>query len=158
MNTDRRSGALHRDRSRCIASLLQAAVLFIATPAWAQPPVVIEDAWVRAAPPGATMQAGYLTVRNATGSAVRIVGVESPQFARVEMHESMLHDGVAHMQPVAAIEVPPRGSVSLAPGGLHLMLMEPLQVFADGDKVILTLDFADGWSVEFDATVRREAP
>ena len=134
-------------------------LLALSSPAlMAQAPVTIEDAWVRAAPPGAQMTAGYLTLHNATDQTVRLVGVESPQFASIEVHESMVHDGMAHMAPVEAIEIPANGEVSLAPGGLHLMLMGATQSFKEGDKVILTLDFEDGWSIEFDATVRREAP
>ena len=131
---------------------------FLSATAVAQPPVTVHDAWVRAAPPTATMSAGYLTLTNATDAPIRVVGAESPQFERVEIHESALHDGVAHMAPVDGVTVPANGSVTLAPGGLHLMLIGPTQSFAEGDKVILTLDFEDGWSVEFDATVRREAP
>ena len=149
---------MRRDRSRRVASLLLAAILALPIVAPAQAPVTIDDAWVRAAPPGAHMTAGYLTLHNATGEPVRVTGVESPQFERVELHESMVHDGVAHMAPIDSVEVPANGSVALEPGGLHLMLIGARQAFADGDKVILTLDFEDGWSIEFDATVRREAP
>jgi len=138
--------------------LLGLAIAVFALPAVAQPPVTVEDAWVRAAPPTATVTEGYLTLRNSTSGPLRVVHAESPQFERVEIHASMLHDGVAHMAPVAGVTVPARGSVALAPGGLHLMLIEPTLSLAEGGKMILTLDFEDGWSIEFDATVRREAP
>ena len=138
--------------------LLGMALLLLTTPSLAQPPITVEAAWVRAAPPTATVTAGYLTLHNATKAPIRVVGAESPQFERVEIHTSTLHDGVAHMAPVDGVTVPANGSVALAPGGLHLMLIEPRQSFREGDKVIVTLDFADGWSVEFDATVRRDAP
>ena len=62
------------------------------------------------------MSAGYLTLTNATDAPIRVVGAESPQFERVEIHESALHDGVAHMTPVDGVTVPANGSVTLAPG------------------------------------------
>ena len=120
--------------------LLGLAIAVFVLPAVAQPPITVEAPWVRAAPPTASMNAGYLTLHNATDTPIRVVGAQSPQFARVEFHASTLHDGVAHMAPVDGVTVPANGSVAFAPGGLHLMLIAPTQAFAEGDKVILRLD------------------
>lgn len=132
-----------------------ATLLALATPALAQPPVSATDAWVRAAPPGATMMAGYLTLHNTSREAIRLTAVESPQFEGITLHRGTLVDGVARMEAVAAIEVPARGSVSLAPGGLHLMLEGPIGAVRDGGTVDLVLSFDNGWSLELNVPVRR---
>ena len=62
--------------------LLIAVLFFSATPALAQ--VEIVKPWSRATPPGASVAAGYLTVRNKGASADRLVAVTSPAAARVE--------------------------------------------------------------------------
>jgi copper(I)-binding protein len=47
--------------------------------------------------------------------------------------------GVMRMRPVARIELPAGKSVRLAPGGLHVMLIDIKQPLKPGDKVPLTL-------------------
>lgn len=137
-----------------LALLLLAA---IATPsvALAQPPVSAEDAWVRAAPPTANVMAGYLTLNNQTRDAVSLVGVSSPQFERVELHRSVVVDGVARMEAVEAVPVPAGGEVALAPGGLHMMLIGPQQPLPEASTVEVTLAFDNGWELELDVPVRR---
>jgi periplasmic copper chaperone A len=46
------------------------------------------------------------------------------------------------MRPVEDIEVPPNGSVSLQPGGLHLMFMGLNRPLVAGETIPVTLRFA----------------
>lgn len=137
-----------------LVPLLLAAVA-IPSVALAQPPVSAEGAWVRAAPPGATVMAGYLTLQNRTRDAVALVGVSSPQFARVELHRSAVVDGVARMEAVESIAVPAGGEAALAPGGLHMMLIGPQQPLPEGSTVEVTLAFDNGWELELNVPVHR---
>ncbi len=121
----------------------------------AQSPISVEDAWVRAAPPAAQVLSGYFTVRNGARDAVTLTRVESPNFARVEMHRSEIVDGVARMEAVESVEIPARGNLEFAPGGLHLMLMEPLGAMAAGTTVYFVLTFDNGWTLEVTAPVRK---
>ena len=63
-------------------------------------------------------------------------------------------DGVSRMRHVASLQVPAGGSVALAPGGLHLMLMQPRQSPALGDSVDIELELADGRRVRAAFQVR----
>lgn len=119
--------------------------------------VVVASAWVRAAPPGAAMLAGYVTLRNDADAAARVVAAESDAFEAVEMHRTEEVDGVSRMREVQAIEVPAHGEAVLAPGGLHLMLMRPRAPLAEGDSVAIRFRLADGGVVEADFPVRRGA-
>ena len=115
--------------------------------------VTIHDAWVREPPPGANA-AAYLTIRNASDAAVRIVSVSSPAAERVELHKSSIEGGVARMTPVASLEVPAGGSVEFAPGGLHVMLIHPARLEA-GHTVPLRFALEGGGALEVEATVRK---
>jgi len=99
----------------------------------------VANAWVRVVP-GAPVAAGYFDLSNAGDTAMTIVALSSPQFGRVHMHESLTgDDGMATMQPVASVTVPAGQSLAFAPGGYHLMMFEPEQELAPGDKVTLQL-------------------
>lgn len=112
----------------------------------------VRDAWVREPPPGVSA-AAYLTARNPGPDVVRIVGAESPRAARVEMHRTVVEEGVARMRPVEAVEVPAGGEVRLAPRGLHLMLLDPAPLRA-GEEVPLVLLLDGGGRIEVTARVR----
>ena len=82
--------------------------------------VTIDDAWIRAARPGSTVAAGYCSITNTTAVSVTIV--EFVGSRQVEMHETETVDGVSRMRPLESLIVPPGQTVTLAPGGKHLML------------------------------------
>lgn len=122
--------------------LLLASMLFAASlTAFATPPVA-RDAWVRAAPPGAKVQAGYLTLANPGSAPLVLVGATSDAFGRVEVHDMTMEDGVMRMRRLDRLELAPGADLALAPGGRHLMLFEPARRLVPGDEVEITLEFA----------------
>ncbi len=111
-------------------------------------PVVVSEVRLTAAPPGARMRAAYLEITNNTRETVAIDRVTSPQFGSVAIHESTVEDGIARMRPLERLVVPAGETVTLEPGGKHLMLMSPrvaepgtvrLQFFA-GDTLLVSID------------------
>ena len=119
-------------------------------------PLLVEDAWIRAAPPGAVVLAGYATLRNEGPAAVHVVGASSDDFERVEIHEMSMHDGVMRMRALERVEVPAQDAIALAPGGTHLMLHEPRRALAAGDKVVIELRDSGGGATS--ATFEVRAP
>lgn len=119
----------------------------------AEPDIEVKEAWIRWLPanvPGG----GYMTVIN-TGSAARVlIGASSPDYGEIGMHQTRLRDGVNEMTPVASIELRPRIPVRFAEGGYHLMLLHPKRPLEPGDRVLITLRFARGPSVEVPFEVR----
>jgi copper(I)-binding protein len=115
--------------------------------------IQVKEAWIRWLPanvPGG----GYMTVIN-TGTAARVlIGASSPDYGEVSMHQSRLRGGVNEMAPVASIELRPRIPVRFAEGGYHLMLLQPKRPLKPGDRVLITLRFAQGPSVEVPFEVR----
>lgn len=114
-----------------------------------QPPLVASDVEITKPMPGRNMSAGYFVLTNNTDTAIRITGVTSPQFGRVEMHQTTLEDGISRMREIDELVVPARGSITFERGGKHLMLMRAqelgqtvaLQLFSD-DAPVLSINYA----------------
>lgn len=95
------------------------------------------NAWVRAPAPGQKIVGAYLELTSSRAGA--LAAVSSPVASRVEMHTMTLEDGVMRMRAVERIDLPAKATVKLAPGGLHLMLIDLKQSLKAGDKVPLML-------------------
>ncbi|MEO2136991.1 MAG: copper chaperone PCu(A)C [bacterium] len=106
--------------------------------------LAVMDAWVREADARAPANAGYMTLVNVGQEAVSLVKVESPAFGRIEVHEMAVVDGLMRMREVEQLLVPPGGQAKLAPGGKHLMLMEPVRRAEAGQTINMTLSFESG--------------
>lgn len=138
-------------RHLLITLLLPAAVL----PAYAQAELVFSDAWIREAPPAASVLAGYLVISNPTAAAVTVTGVSGADFSSVEIHRTVIEDGMARMQSAGQLEIPAGGKFTLAPGGYHLMLFNPRRPLTSGDNVKLLLHVRNGACVGVTLPVRR---
>lgn len=115
----------------------------------------VEDAWTRATAGGSKVGAGYLTIHNAGSAADTLVSVATSVAGRGEIHDMTMTDGVMRMRRLAdGIEIPAGGSVSLKPGGMHLMLMDLKEPLTEGGRVTLTLTFKSGASGDVVLPVR----
>ncbi|HZP65632.1 MAG TPA: copper chaperone PCu(A)C [Rudaea sp.] len=132
--------------------------LAVCGPAFAAGRLVVEHAWIRAAPPGARMLAGYATLRNVGDAPLVVTGAESPDFGDVSLHQTVEDNGVERMRPLGEVEIAPGASVELSPGGKHLMLMQPKRELGAGDKASIRMTLANGGSASTDFEVRETAP
>jgi copper(I)-binding protein len=127
-----------------------------ATPALsAESGLGFDQAWVRAAPPGARMMAAYGRFENHTDTALALSEFSSPAFRKVSLHRTFHLDGVSRMEAVSVLTVPAGGSVSLEPGGLHLMLHGPKSALALGSTVVFDIRVADGAVHSFELAVEK---
>jgi copper(I)-binding protein len=111
--------------------------------------IEISDLWTRATPPKAPTGAGFMTIANEGKDADRLVAAASPVADQTQIHEMTTKDGVMTMHEVeGGLEIPAGGSVTLAPGGYHIMFMGLKEGFVDGGKVPVTLTFEKAGSVE----------
>lgn len=120
--------------------------------------VTLREGWVRLPPGAMPMAAGYGRIHNGCRSAVVVVGAGSKAFGDVSLHETTLVDGVSRMRAVERLPIAAGGSVALAPGGLHLMLMQPEIALKEGAQLPLRLSLEDGRKVDGSLQVRRTAP
>ena len=114
-------------------------VLAIACSPPAGPPLAISDVVVHEPLPGTGVAAGYLTLSNNSNQPIAIEKVSSPQFARVEMHETVIYNDVARMVSLAPLIVERNSSIQFAPGGKHLMLSDATAEIGRGMPV--TVEF-----------------
>ena len=106
--------------------------------------VSASDAWIREMPPGVTMMAGYMALRNNTSRPQVLVTANSPDFERVMIHRTIVKDGMASMVHTSQIELTTNASFIFAPGGYHLMLMNSKRTLRASDPVVINLEFRSG--------------
>lgn len=105
--------------------------------------------WTRATPPNAKVGGGYLTIMNTGSAADRLVSATSAVAGKVEVHDMKVENGVMKMRPLTdGLEIPAGETVSLAPGGFHVMFMKLAESFKEGEMVKATLVFEKAGSVE----------
>lgn len=136
--------------------------VLVSAMAWAaaaQAELVLSEAWLRAVPPVSPSMAGYVTVTNTGEAAVAITGAHSEIAGHVMLHDmTQQKDGTRKMAHLHQVEIPAGGSVSFAPGAMHLMLMHLSRVPAEGERVELCLELRDGEAVCRDFPVSRSSP
>ncbi len=106
--------------------------------------VAIMNAWIRQAPAGAPVNAGYMMLINVGAEDLTLVGLESPAFDKAELHEMALADGMMKMRELTEVVIPAGGQARFEPGGKHLMLKGPERHLEEGQTVELTLIFQSG--------------
>jgi len=114
----------------------------------------VKDAYVRATPPGLPNSAAFLTLQNNTAKDVALVKAVSDVAKAVELHTHDMKDGVMKMYQVPKIDVKANSSVTLKPGGFHIMLIgltKPLKV---DESIDFTLEFSNGEKTTFTAPVK----
>jgi hypothetical protein len=131
-----------RWRNPVLAGLILALTLVAA--ASEQAGVSVRDAWVRESPPGVAMMAGYMALRNNTSRPQVLVAASSSGFETVMIHRTIVRDGMAGMEHAPQIQLSPNANLLFAPGGYHLMLMNPKRKLRAGDRVDIHLEFRGG--------------
>lgn len=139
----------------CLAAAALAVVVLSPTvvPALAQDIVKgdirISQPWARATPGGARVGAGYVTITNTGKTADRLIGGSAVIAGVLEIHDMTMTDGVMRMRRVdGGLELKPGATVTLKPGGLHVMFMEMKQPLKQGEKIKGTLVFEKAGTVE----------
>jgi len=141
-------------------------------------PITIEGQWARTSPAMASMGAAYMDITSSEGDQLVGVSVPASIAARAEIHEMVPADvpmddsmdesmddgemdmdmGAMVMQQIMALDLPAGKTVSLEPGGYHVMLIDLAEPLAEGDTFNVTLDFAEADDLTVEVVVRTEAP
>ncbi len=101
-------------------------------------------AWVRWMPAGLPA-AGYVRLQNPSSHDLRVTGASSPDYASVELHESITTaDGNATMRRIDVLDIPAGARAEFKPGGHHLMLKGARRALQPGDTVMVDFTLADG--------------
>ena len=108
------------------------------------PPLTATGVVAFAPLPGRDFSAAYLTLHNHSQEAITIQRVSSPEFAKVEIHESMTVDDVIRMRRLHSLTLDAGTSAQFVSGGKHLMLIEPVNELAPGKSVTLEFEYNGG--------------
>lgn len=136
----------------------------------------IEGAWARTSPAMVTAGAAYVAMTSPIDDALTGASVDPSIAGTVELHETVAADmgeagtamdtsmsgGTAEpameMRPVSAIDLPAGQTVTLAPGGLHIMMLDLVAPLELGQTFTMTLTFEQAGSRDVSVTVRDAAP
>lgn len=151
--------------SRTLAATLSGALflgLSALSPAVADPvtqgALTLSDAYIRAMPPNAPVAGGYLTIANAGDKAERLVSATSPRAGEVQIHEMSMQGDVMKMRHLTdGLPIPAGETVSLTPGGYHLMFLKVPEPITEGQTVEATLVFERAGTVTLPFEVRGRA-
>lgn len=101
------------------------------------------------------VSAAYMLIENQGAQPDKLVAVESNVAGVTEIHQTIVENDVARMQPVmGGLEIPAGGSVQLMPGSYHVMFMELKQPLKPGDVIMLKMTFESGAEVMLNVPVR----
>jgi copper(I)-binding protein len=120
------------------------------------------DVWVKAVPElmdGTGMTGLFGVFENSTDEDISIVGGTTDPaltLTPLETHEVLSNSaGEMVMQKVAGgIVIPAHGSVTLSPGGYHVMFLDLLRPIAVGEDVSATITFSNGTTLDVTAVSR----
>jgi copper(I)-binding protein len=143
-----RQAARSLRRIALAAVVASIALLAVAPIVHAQGKLGVYDAWIRQAPPGASMMAGYATLKNEGDAPIKVLTVQSDAFRQSSIHETVVERGVSKMRELPRIDLAAGATIEMKPGGAHLMLSEPRHPIIVGEKVHMVFLLADGTRVE----------
>ncbi len=127
------------------------AVWAVASPALAEESVRVFDAWARATILASRPGAAYLTIESAAED--RLLGVTTPVAGHVMIHAVEKDGDVSRMKHIETLELPAGQRVTLAPGGMHLMLMGLQGKLSEGTAFPMTLNFEKAGEITVDVSV-----
>ena len=115
----------------------------------------ISNPWIKNLPPSVPVRAGYMTLHNPQSKTVSIVSLSSDAFGSIEIHQTIAQDGMMRMEQVPALKIEPDSTVQLAPGGLHLMMMNPIEPTRIGDTIEILILIDDGSEQKLEMRVKK---
>ncbi len=116
--------------------------------------IMVMDPYARSSTPSAKSGAIFLELMN-NGAADRLISASTPVARMTQLHTHQEDaNGVMRMIHVEqGFEVPMHGSLKLARGGDHVMLMGLTAPLEDGDTIPLTLTFEKAGEVTVEVKI-----
>jgi copper(I)-binding protein len=99
----------------------------------------VKDAWVRQAVQGQSGTGAFMTLQ--ASESLTITAASSPLVGVAQLHSMSMEGNVMKMAPVDALPLAAGQSLTLKPGGYHVMLMDLKEGFVKQTSVPLTLTY-----------------
>lgn len=118
------------------------------------------------APVNPDVGALYFTIVNSSDRRDRLTAVRVAVADSARIHDQVEVAGLATMQEVPALDIPPNATVPLVPGRLHVMLGGLQRAYGVGDSLQVEIVFEQAGTLTFwtpvisyaDVAARREQP
>ncbi|CAN7293699.1 copper chaperone PCu(A)C [Rhizobium rhizogenes] len=109
----------------------------------------ITGGYARAMLPGQPVGGGYITIHNGGKSDDKLTSVTSSQAGKVELHQMKMEGEIMKMREVKeGITIPAGVTVTLSPGGMHMMFKQVKTPFKQGGTVPVMLMFEKAGMVD----------
>ena len=117
--------------------------------AYAGDDLEMTHSWIKMPVPGTSMTGGFVSITNVGFEGDHLLSASADFAKKVELHTMVMVDGVMQMRQVAGGWAIAEGeTLTLAPGGKHIMFMGLTQMLMDGDSRTVTLQFANAGTIE----------
>lgn len=130
-----------------------ALALILTSPALAAD-IEVTAPFARATAGSAQAGVAFMTLKNMSARDDVLVAASSPVATSAELHTHIMEGDIMRMREVPSVDVPAGGSVSMQPGGLHVMLMGLKQPLRQGEVFSLTLTFANAGPITVEVPVK----
>lgn len=121
--------------------------------------LTVSAGFVKAMLPGQPVGGGFVTVTNNGDVDDRLIATSSPLAGSVELHDMAMQGEVMRMRKVdGGIVIAAGKTVTLTPGGLHMMFMKLTKPFAQGEKIAASLVFEKAGKIDIVLPVRAAGP
>jgi copper(I)-binding protein len=132
-----------------IMLIAAALTAFVSSSPAAAHDITVRQAWSRATPKAAKVAGGYLSIENRGVQPDRLLSASSGAAAKVEIHQMSMQDGIMTMRPRDdGLAIPPDATVTLEPGGDHIMFIGLTAPFEEGQRVPVSLNFERAGKIE----------
>jgi|JI8StandDraft_1071087.scaffolds.fasta_scaffold66386_3 copper(I)-binding protein len=116
--------------------------------------IVLEGPWIRLVPSSSTVTGGYVKITNHDKDD-RLISASANISKVVELHYMIEENGVMKMRKFeSGIEIPSHKTVTLQPGGNHIMFIDLVRPLVDGEQVLVSLEFEKAGKKELSFTVK----
>lgn len=116
--------------------------------------ISVGDPWGRTSPQAAANAAFYMTLTGGDTDDT-LVAAETDACGVVELHETVMNDGVMKMQHLPdGVTITSGAVVVFEPGGIHVMCIDKQVEFSAGDNASITLVFETAGPMIVDFEIR----
>ena len=104
--------------------------------------------------PGNTVTSGYTKITNNTDVTISIDSITSPDFETVEIHETIIVNGIARMIEIEQLTIPANNDIVLKRGGKHFMFFDPKKNLNIGQNIKLDIKLSNNENLKFEVPAK----
>lgn len=115
--------------------------------------IMVKSAWARPTATKSPTGAAYITLENHSDIADTLIGASSDIADITQVHETKADGNVMRMAEVRRMEIAAHGTLTMKPGGIHVMLIRLKQPLIKDMHIPVTLHFEKAGDMAVDVTV-----